>query len=288
MAKRKKRKKSSKRKSTKKERASGGRLLGRALLAILKIPYYIYLSIKKLIAWIQKRIDTQKQLRKQEETKERRQAMRAKYERFPAVKTYEGDVHDWEDMVYKKESSIGIILGARGTGKSALGIKMLENIHTKTSRKIAAMGFLEKQMPSWIKVVETVEGLPSNSFVLIDEGGILFSSRKSMSDANQVLSELILIARHKNISILFISQNSANLEINILRQADYLLLKPSSLLQIDFERKKIKDIYAEVDEDYEEIKENKAVVYVYSDEFRGFVENPLPSFWSNKLSKSFA
>jgi hypothetical protein len=28
--------------------------------------------------------------------------------------------------------------------------------------------------------------------------------------------------------------------------------------------------------------------YVYSDEFRGFVSNELPSFWSTKASKSFA
>ena len=116
----------------------------------------------------------------------------------------------------------------------------------------------------------------------------LFSSRDSMSKPNKVLSDLILIARHKNLSIIFISQNSSNLEINILRQADCLLLKPSSLLQKDFERKKIQKVYEEVKDEFEKLKKYKGLTYIYSEDYRGFVNNDLPSFWSQKISKSFA
>ena len=41
-----------------------------------------------------------------------------------------------------------------------------------------------------------------------------------------------------------------------MRQADYLLLKKSSLLQLDFERKKIKDIYDKLVRQIEDKKEN--------------------------------
>jgi len=75
--------------------------------------------------------------------------------------------------------------------------------------------------------------------------------------------------------------------LNILRQADYLVFKPSSLLQLDFERKKIKDLYEEVSSDFDKYKEHKGLTYIYSTEFRGFVDNPLPSFWTTKISKSF-
>ena len=110
-----------------------------------------------------------------------------------------------------------------------------------------------------------------------------------MSNANKVLSDLILISRHKGINILFISQNSSNLEINVLRQADLLILKPSSLLQKNFERNIVKKIYKNTQKEFKTLKEKegKRITYFYSDEFRGFISNPLPSFWEESLSKSF-
>ena len=108
-----------------------------------------------------------------------------------------------------------------------------------------------------------------------------------MSDANKLLSEILLIARHKDLSVLFISQNSSNIDINAIRQADYLILKPSSLLQQDFERKKIKDIYQKVNAHFEELKGDIGLSYIYSDKFQGFTSNTLPSFWSNKVSKGY-
>ena len=108
-----------------------------------------------------------------------------------------------------------------------------------------------------------------------------------MSSANELLSELILISRHKNINVLFISQNSSNLDINIVRQADYLVFKKPSLLQSNFERKTVKEIYKEITDGFERYKAHKGLAYIYSDDFKGFIENPLPSFWSMKISKSF-
>jgi len=108
-----------------------------------------------------------------------------------------------------------------------------------------------------------------------------------MSNANKMLSQLIMIARHKNLSILFISQNSSNLEVNILRQADFLILKPSSLLQTEFERKIIQKIYEETEESFKKFEEVEGATHIYSGSFRGFVSNPLPSFWRENLSKSF-
>jgi len=182
---------------------------------------------------------------------------------------------------------MGIIVGARGSGKSAFGIKFLENFKIKGNKKIYAMGFKENDMPDWIEIVTDISQINNDSFVLIDEGGVFFSARKAMSNANKILSELILIARHKNISILFISQNSSNLEINILRQADYLILKPSSLLQKDFERKTIQKIYEKAKKGFDKFKNYEGLTYIYSQNFSGFVSNPLPSFWSTKISKSF-
>jgi hypothetical protein len=254
--------------------------LKKILMFIIKIPYYIVNGIYNLIVSVNKNTVEKK-------VKEKREQMTAVYEKFEVVESKSGSFDVWEKKISRAESKIGIILGARGTGKSALGIKFLENVYSKNKTKMYAMGFLRDEMPSWITVADDIKEIENDSFVLIDEGGVLFNSRDSMSDANKFMGELILVARHKNLNILFISQNSANLDVNILRQADYLMLKPSSLLQLDFERKKIKEIYVDTKADFEKYKDTKGISYIYSDLFRGFVTNKLPSFWNIRISKSF-
>lgn len=244
--------------------------------------YLLYKGIKKLIQRIRaKKIAS--------ETQKKRESLdvRKEFRSFDVVHRHSGDIRSFEKTIRENKSTIGIILGARGKGKTALGMRLLENIHMKTKRACVAIGFKEDSLPPWITPVISTEEIPNGSAVLIDEGGIVFSSRKAMTDANNILSSLLLIARHKDLSVIFISQNSANLDINAIRQADYLLLKPSSLLQKDFERKKIQEIYTELAQEFEQHKNIKGLTYIYSDNFRGFVTNNLPSFWSENISKSF-
>jgi hypothetical protein len=91
-------------------------------------------------------------------------------------------------------------------------MRILENVASRGNRRVCAMGFAASSLPLWITPVLSVEEVPNGSFVLFDEGGITFSSRSSGSSANKILSSFLLVSRHKDLSILFISQNSANLE----------------------------------------------------------------------------
>ena len=258
--------------------------IGKGLWFLAKTPYYIGKGIYKASKYTANKVEESS---KKKQVKEKRDKMISVYENFRLVYTKDGNYLEWEGKIHKAESKIGVILGARGSGKTAFGMKFLENAHAKTKKKCYAMGFNPDEMPSWITVVNSIEEIGNNSIVLIDEGGILFNSRDSMSNANKLLSDLILIARHKNLTILFISQNSSNLDINILRQADFLVLKPSSLLQRNFERKIIQQIYDTAQEKFEEYKDEPGLTHIYSEGFNGFVANPLPSFWGTNISKSF-
>lgn len=252
-------------------------LTGKSLRFIAKTPVYLWRGIKRVEKYSEEKSMERK-----------RELIGAVYDEFKVLLKEIGDYKEWENGLFQSDSKIGIILGARGTGKTAFGIKLLENIYSVKKKRCYAMGFDKDEMPLWINVVENIQELKNDSFVLIDEGGILFSSRRAMSNPNKLLSDLMLIARHKNLSILFISQNSSNLDVNILRQADFLVLKPSSLLQKDFERKIIQKIYDSIQEKFKKFKDKVGVTYIYSDDFRGFVANPLPSFWAEKISKSFS
>ncbi len=255
--------------------------LFKIILLLLKLPFIL---IKFCISLFKE----SKQKIKKINQKHKRILIESKYEEVKIIKSEKGKYLDLFNNLLKSDSQIGIVLGSRGSGKSAFGLKLLENIHSKSNKKIFAIGFNEEELPEWINSISDIAQITNKSFVLIDEGGILFNSRKSMTNANRLLSELIMIARHKDISILFVSQNSSNLEVNILRQADFLILKKSSLLQKDFERKIIQEIYKKIQEDFEKYNEIKGLTYVYSNKFQGFIDIPLPSFWKEKISKSWA
>lgn len=249
--------------------------------------WFIIKSIFKCLVLIFNFFKKKKEKSLENKKEKLRPKIYAKYEDLKLIKLLDGNYNKFENKLLNNLSIIGIILGARGTGKSSIGMKLLENIKAKTNRNICAMGFRKETLPGWINIINKTEEIPNGSVVLVDEAGIEFSSRESMSDANKLLSDLLLIARHKDLSIFFISQNSSNLEINIIRQADFLILKPSSLLQKDFERKKIKDIYSEVQEDFDKLKHVNGLTYIYSNDFRGFISNNLPSFWNKEVSKAY-
>ncbi|MCR4284451.1 MAG: hypothetical protein NUV97_00205 [archaeon] len=267
-------------KRKKKKHSIFWKYLGKGALFTIKLPYY---AIKGKIRQIEKESkDSQ-----EKEIKRKRDSIGYKYSPFKIIETIDGDYKTFFDKITKSDSQIGLILGARGSGKTAIGVKFLENIYTKSKKKCFALGFKSEEFPSWIKIVSDISELENDSWVLIDEGGITFNSRSSMSNANKMLSQLILISRHKNLNILFISQNSSNLEVNILRQADFLVLKKSSLLQKEFERKIIQKMYSDAQEKFEKYNPDRGLAYIYSGEFRGFISNPLPSFWKEGISKSF-
>lgn len=254
--------------------------LGKFLWFILKVPYYIIKGIHNSVKWIRNISNKNRVLNK-------RESLTSKYEEFKIIHEINGSYKKWIQEVCNSDSQIGIVLGSRGSGKTAFGIKLLENIYSRCKKKCYVMGFKEEEMPSWINVISQISEIENDSFILVDEGGILFNSRKSMSNANKILSDLITISRHKNLSILFISQNSSNLEVNILRQADFLVLKKSSLLQKEFERKIIQKFYEKTDADFKKFNNIPGLAYLHSNNFRGFISNALPSFWKESISKSF-
>ena len=278
-------------KMTKKKKKSKLRHVGKAFGYLGKGIFYTgkggFLASRFVYRKVKDQRQKSKEKKEQKQAEQLRPKTNAQYVPLHEVKSIQGEIKGFENHLFTKDSTIGIILGARGSGKSAIGMRLLENFKNKTQKNIYAMGFKKEDLPNWIKTFEDIKELQNNSAVLIDEGGITFSSRKSMSSANQLLSQLLFIARHKSLSILFITQNSSNLEVNALRQADFLILKPSSLLQKDFERKIISDIYSKVGKDFIDLQHIQGLTYIHSDKFQGFVSNELPSFWNVKVSKAF-
>ncbi|HLG24963.1 MAG TPA: zonular occludens toxin domain-containing protein [Candidatus Nanoarchaeia archaeon] len=208
------------------------------------------------------------------------------YQPFEVEETKKGDY----ETFYKKllnTSLIILIVGKRGSGKTAFGMKLIELFMKKSKRKCYCLGFEEAKLPWSIKKSENIESVPNNSIALIDEGAILFSSRDSMKSPNKELSKFMAIARHKNLTLIIITQNSALVDVNVLRLADTLMFKEPSLLQSTFERKAIKEMYEKASKMFKNKDDKEKYTYVWDDEFEGLLSFSLPEFWNEKISKSF-
>jgi len=204
---------------------------------------------------------------------------------FNLIEKVGGDYNSFKERI-KNSSLIILVTGKRGSGKTALGFKMLDVLAGK--RKAYYLG--EGKLPSFIKKVQDIKEVKNNSVVLVDEASIMYSSRASMKKTNKILSEIMVIARHKNLSLIIVTQNSAMIDLNVIRLSDTLLFKEPSLLQSRFERKNILDLFKKAEKHFEKInnKDKRPYFYVIDDEFEGMLSCGLPEFWSEKISKSFS
>ena len=246
----------------------------------------IYLPIKgsyKLIKGSVKESSKQRKLEKSPAY-----SVPASLDNFSIMEVIEGDYDIAEKRIFD-DSLIFLIFGKRGSGKSSLGFRLLENIHSQTKRRCYALGIEQKLMPKWISPTENIESVPNGSVILIDEGAVSFGARDSMSAKNKELSKLLAIARHKNLSLIFVTQNTGLIDKNILALADTLFVKEGSLLQMEMERPEIKKFYEKANESLKKIKgDRKSYVYLIDSDFEGSLSYSLPSFWSNNLSKNKA
>ena len=209
-----------------------------------------------------------------------------RFKPFEAVEERRGSYADFEKALLKY-GLILLIVGKRGSGKTALGMQFLAWFNHSARRRCYGIGYDAAKLPRWIHKAKGIEKIPNDSVVLIDEAAILFFSREAMTSMNKMLTKLMTISRHKNLSMLLITQSSALIELNVLRLADVLLLKEPSLLQARFERKALQDIFNSVDKMFKKLSERVNHFYVYSDEFEGLVRHSLPSFWNDSISRAF-
>jgi len=211
----------------------------------------------------------------------------ASYDAFDVSSTVKGSVESFEKRLLN-DSLILAIAGKRGSGKSVLGFRMLENIHAKARRPCFALGVKQSVLPSWISSINEIQEVDNNGVVLVDEGAVSFSSRSSMSKKNKGLSELLAIARHKDLTLIFITQNTGMIDKNVLNLCDTIVLKEGSLLQEKMERSVMKDLYSTANSALSDLPDRKPYCYVFDSDFEGLVAASLPSFWSSGVSKNQA
>lgn len=199
-----------------------------------------------------------------------------------------------ELMKLLPRTGIILLIGRRGSGKSLCAHSILESLHT--NRECFVYNFPKEDiLPPYIQVTNNME-FKDNSVVLVDEGYMNFSARKGMSENNKFIDNLNGLARQKDLLIIYITQEAARIDVNIVRGIEVLLVKTLSINQVRFERKEMRTFLSKVKDMYSgmSIEDKLSSVYVSCDtlydSYEGFMVNAIspPSYWNDEISRAWA
>lgn len=221
------------------------------------------------------------------------------FDRYPDVDLDTSD--EWtlaeaasaEGIKAPKHPGIYVITGQRGAGKSALAMQVGEKMKNEHGVQPVTVGMpvqAREHFPDDWMHVRHVHDAPGDSVLIVDEAYMSYHSRESMSEENKNLGKLINTSRHCGNSMLFVSQNSSYIEKNTVSEADAILAKEPGKMQMQFERMQIRSISKEAKEQFNALPEdvdNRAYVYMYGDEHTGMLQNDMPEWYNEEISKSF-
>lgn len=212
----------------------------------------------------------------------------------PSKSTYT-EVYIEPDAIWRKKivhPSVILILGKRGSGKSALAYRILELFRFGPKPYVVGVPASKRYLlPKWIGIVSCLEEVPMGSIVIIDEAYLLFHARGSTAQESKEMSKLVNLSRQKEQTLIFVSQESRQIDKNIASSANVVIFKDLGILQLQFERPEFNNLSAKAKEAFASINGEKLQwSYLYSPdtEFSGLIENELPSFWKPSLSRMFA
>lgn len=152
-------------------------------------------------------------------------------------------VNKWiKDSV--KTSKIYGVIAKRGGGKSCFGFAFLEWHKQLVNRRCYIYKFPKPSLlPDWIINVNDISETEKGGVLLIEEGGIEFNQFSFHTKRSIELANMLKIARHRDLSVIFVAQNGANLTRDIRRLVDCYILREPSFTQLYDEISIIKKMY---------------------------------------------
>jgi hypothetical protein len=188
--------------------------------------------------------------------------------------------------------SIVLIIGKRGSGKSASSYRILELFRFGPKPYVVGVPASKLHLlPNWISIVSTLEEVPDGAIAIVDEAYIRYHARNSTAQESKEMSKIINLSRQRGQTLIFVSQEARQIDINIASSANVFIFKDPGLLQLKFDRPELNQLAIKAREAFTTISgDKKPWNYLYSPDadFSGLIKNELPSFWTPGLSRIFA
>jgi len=194
------------------------------------------------------------------------------------------------DAFSKGKSKIAMIIGARGSGKTATGFWISENLYNFDKMPVyyVGEGINKKVIPEWCHVVGKMKDVPEGCLAIVDEAALQYAARESWRVNSIMLGKQLATARHHGISVLFITQHSRLADINIRRLTDCFLWKISNSYELTLGIDTTKDKFWNFVRNHLRPRAKNECLFEYPAKhlFIKFTHK-LPDCWSDELSRSW-
>ena len=207
----------------------------------------------------------------------------------PAAEWSPPSDHQWLGLV--PHPAVTVIVVPRGSGKSHLAHRLLELLRVHADPYVVGPASLRALLPKEIGVVQRLEDVPPGAAVLIDEAYLAFGARNSMTAAGRGIGELVNLSRQRGWSLIFVTQDSRQLDVNILSQADVIAIKGVNEIGREFERRELRALTDRAAAAFATIQgDRRPWTWVCSTKtgFSGLVRHEPASYWRPALSNAFA
>ena len=129
------------------------------------------------------------------------------------------------------------------------------------------------------------------SIVICDEAAFIAGSRDAMSKSNKEWLKLIAICRHKDHLLIFIHQQSRQLDVQIMMDADLVMMKRPTQLHLRGARAEFAPEISEAFDLFSKMRgSTKKKVYVVDYHYGGgtMLNAYMPTWWNDKVSKAYS
>ena len=184
-----------------------------------------------------------------------------------------------------------LIVGKRGSGKSALAYRLLELFRSRLTPYVVGVPAQARRLiPEWIGIAPRLEDVPHHAIAIIDEAYVAYHARGSMAQESREMSQMLNLSRQRDQTLLFVTQEARQVDKNIASSATVLVFKDLGMLQVAFDRPELRTLVVQAREALDGKPDKRPWSYVYSPDtdFLGLLENQLASFWKPSLSTMFA
>lgn len=205
----------------------------------------------------------------------------------------------WSEII--DVSEVVCITGMKRFGKSVLAYFLLDHLAVKYKKPRHCWGIKLPKMslfPSEYKhfsEIDSIEGF-YNGVVSLDEIHMAFSARRALSNSNVTFSKMMTFSGQNNQILLLSTLNNGLIDINTFRICNPVLVyKRVGNLQAASERAALRKYTTKAMENWKKIPKGRKdtpersleaqLSYVISDEYIGWMKNPKPEWWTQKVSE---
>ena len=201
---------------------------------------------------------------------------------------------DYDLAQVMPRSGVVVGTGGRGSGKSVVIGRAQELL--KDRLRPYAVGLppsAGRLLPPWYGLVDDISAVPNKASIYLPESHRSFNARSTQSALGRAVGDIVNLVRHREWLLFFDVQNLAHLDRNILSEVDVLLIKePGPFIQ-GFDRPQFREHIGAARAAFAGVgpTRRKRVVWVVAPAagIHGkLMENALPTFWSDGLSRAFA